>query len=197
MKTLRTFIPLLLVLPFFGIACFSLQNCSGPDHSDRIQKVDSLREQLSKLREELGNLDTTGAMELQSVVAQRQRSFEAHYEKDSMGEEIFRILDSYKKTQKAFEGYRRSLRGLKKEFARSEEQLKALRKDLKRGVLSEKKAKEYVQDEASVLHRLQGELEKLSMKTKAGFRNFEQRPAELSKYLTLPDTVEWPELEKQ
>lgn len=180
------------------IGCLlGLQKCAGPDHSERLEKVDSLQHQLGQLRESFWELDTSGALELYQKVRKRQELFETHFESDSMGEELFRTLDSYKHTRKAFEGYRRSLRSLRMEFTKCEEQLKDLRSDLEKGVLGADDAAEYIEDESSALHRLKGELEKLEMKTKAGFRNFEERPADLSEHLELPDTVEWPAIEKQ
>ncbi len=190
-------------IPFFFLAlCYcssflGFQSCSGPDRSERIDKVDSLQKDLDQLKERFAAIDTGRALELKERVKKEEKIFENHFDSDSMGEDLFKVLESYKRTRKAFEGYRKGLESMEQELSKSEEQLKDLRKDLKNGALSEEKANRYIEDEAAVIERLNNELEKLETKTKAGFRNFKDRPADLSEYLEVPDSVEWPGNEKQ
>lgn len=167
------------------------------DHSERIEKLDSLQERLKGSKKRVDKLDTAKAFDVMKRAKGELELFKTHFEKDTMGEELFNVLDAYKRTEEAFEGYRPKFKKLDEELDRSAEQLKDLKADLEEGRLSKEKAKSYIADEKKILHQLEKSVQTLEKQTKAIFENYEGRSEKLRKHLSLPDSVQWPHEGKQ
>lgn len=166
--------------------------CGGPDHSERIARVDSLQKELKGYQERLSQLDTSQAIRIQKRSERELELFQEHYEGDSMGQKLYHALDDQKRTQKALKGYKKSLRKLRSGMKKSRSQLKHLKKDLKRGHYSEKEAEEYLRDEGKVLKELKGALKRFEKKTNSALENYKSFSDVVKERVSLPDTVSWP-----
>ena len=184
-----------LLAAAFSILSFSA--CSGPDHAERVSRVDSLQQRLSRLKERTATIDTGRTMKLRERIEEELRIFKDHYPKDSMGEDLFQALDDHRRTRKALEGYSGVLERVTDGIQKSESKLKALKKDLKKGRHSKKEAEKYLQDEEKVLERLESSVDELKKRTRAAFENYGSYSGVLREHLTLPDSVTWPSSEKQ
>jgi chromosome segregation ATPase len=182
-----------LFLSFLALSLLiSLGSCSGPDHSDRIARIDSLQGRLSSYKERLNGLDTVRVLNIQERVDRELELFQKHYERDSMGQELYNALDDQKRTKKAVKGYKGALRKVRKEMNKSSSQLKDLKKDLERGHYSAEKAGEYLKDEAKVIQELSASLERVEKKTRSVLENYESYSSVIKERVTLPDSVSWP-----
>jgi DNA repair ATPase RecN len=189
-----------LISSILSLAAFlilSVSACSGPDHSERLAKVDSLQKRTKRLGEQLGELDTGRIKKLMEGVDRQLELFKAHFERDSMGEELARGLNDHKHTADALEGYGSILDRLVAGIDTSEKKLKALEKDLKKGRHTKKEAKKYISDEKKVLDQLEDSMNELEKRSKAALRSYERYSGILRENLTLPDSVEWPAPVKQ
>lgn len=196
MKTERISILSCFFILLLSLFLFGGTACTGNEHAERIDKVDSLQKRLKALEERMERLDTGRVFRIMKRSKKELELFRTHFKKDSMGQELFDVLDGYKRTRKAFEGYGRKFRHLNKELDKSRGQLEDLKADLKKGRLSKKKAKGYIEDEKKILQKLERSLGKLEKRTKAVFENYKGRSEKLREHLSLPDSVQWPE-EKQ
>ncbi len=171
--------------------------CTVNDHSKRVTRVDSLQQRLKSLEERADKIDTAQARKIMERAEKELELFNTYFENDSMGESLFNVLDSYKRTKEVFEGYGGQLRRVHKELDKSRKKLKALKKDLKKGRLSGKKADGYIEDEEKVLLQLKKSVSKLEKQTKAVFENYKGRSEKLREHLNLPDSVQWPDKGEQ
>ncbi len=175
---------------------FGFSAC-GPDHTERVAKVDSLQQRAQALKERIGKIDTGRTLELEDRIEEQIELFKEHFEKDSMGEKLYKALNDHKSTQEVLEGYQRNMDRVVKGIEKSEGKLKALRKDLRKGRWSEKKAKDHLADEKKVIDKLESSVNELEKRSKAALENFKSYSGVLRENLSLPDSVEWPGPEKQ
>lgn len=191
MKTIRSpFTIAFLVVPFLLGSC-------GPDHSENLEALGELENELSELEERYDSVQREKATELKNSVTESERLFQEHFEGDTMGEDLFQILEAYKRVRKSLENFENSDKLIRKELDKSGQQLDDLRKDLKDGLHSEEKAGDFVDEEAENLERIREALQEQESRTKAAFRNYRKKPGKLSGHVSLPDSLEWPEEEKQ
>ncbi len=187
----------LLFFPLSFLFVLLFEGCMGPDHSKRVEKVDSLQQVSKELWKRIEEVDTARALEIKGRLEEELRIFKQHYERDSMGEKLYQTLDEHKNTQKALEGYKSLLFEIKKRSKKSREQLEALKKDLRKGHYTAEKAEGYIEDEKKVLEQIEGSVQKLEERTEAAIKNYRSYSGSLRKRSTLPDSVEWPGEEKQ
>lgn len=182
-----------LFLSFLALSfLISLGSCSGPDHSERIARIDSLQERLAKYEERLNALDSTRVLKIQERVDRELEIFQTHYERDSMGQELYNALDDHKRTKKALKGYKDALRTIQEEMSRSSSQLKDLKMDLERGHYSAEKADEYLKDEAKAIEELSASVKRVEKKTRSVLENYESYSSVIKERVSLPDSVSWP-----